>query len=332
MSTTQQKYSLENQRALIAAYAARHGYKISATYEDAGRSGLSINQRSGLQALLRDVASSPEFSVILVVDVSRWGRYQDPDEAAHYEFLCRDAGVVVKYCAETFDDDGSTGSALMKSLKRAMASEYSRQLSDRVKAGRQRGLALGSCQGGRAPYGFARQAYRTDGVPGRLLGAGERAAHRDEHVRLVWGSTVEVETVRRIFQRFVSGRGSVSQIASELNADGVPYSQPGPWDYGRVKRVLQNELTTGVLAYNKTSHALSGPRVRLKSAQWGRLRLFEAMVPNATFKAAQLGLEASHGVRHTSASMVEALRSLLRQNGFLSRRLGDAGPPSANLV
>lgn len=147
MSTTQQKYSLENQRGLIAAYAARHGYKISATYEDAGRSGLSINQRSGLQALLRDVASSPEFSVILVVDVSRWGRYQDPDEAAHYEFLCRDAGVVVKYCAETFDDDGSTGSALMKSFKRAMASEYSRQLSDRVKAGRQRGLALGSCQG-----------------------------------------------------------------------------------------------------------------------------------------------------------------------------------------
>lgn len=124
----------------------------------------------------------------------------------------------------------------------------------------------------------------------------------------------------------MSGRGSVSQIAGELNADGVPYSQPGPWDYGRVKRVLQNELTTGVLAYSKTSHALGGPRVRLKSAQWGRLRLFEAMVPNATFKAAQLGLEASHGVRHTSASMVEALRSLLRQHGFLSRRLVDATP------
>ncbi len=48
-----------------------------------------------------------QFKVILVYDVSRWGRFQDVDEAAHYEFLCRSASVPVRYCAEQFENDGS---------------------------------------------------------------------------------------------------------------------------------------------------------------------------------------------------------------------------------
>jgi hypothetical protein len=55
--------------------------------------------------------------------VSRWGRFQDIDEAAHYEFLCRQAGVKVIYCGEQFENDGSIFSNLVKSLKRTMAAE-----------------------------------------------------------------------------------------------------------------------------------------------------------------------------------------------------------------
>jgi hypothetical protein len=35
--------------------------------------------------------------VILVLDVSRWGRFQDIDESAYYEFLCRRAGMQVGF-------------------------------------------------------------------------------------------------------------------------------------------------------------------------------------------------------------------------------------------
>ena len=42
-----------------------------------------------------------------VYDVSRWGRFQDPDESAHYEFLCKAAGVRVHYCAEQFSTTGT---------------------------------------------------------------------------------------------------------------------------------------------------------------------------------------------------------------------------------
>ena len=54
MSTDHQKYSIQNQADAIAAYAARHGIAIVHSYEDAGRSGLRLNGRQGLQGLIAD--------------------------------------------------------------------------------------------------------------------------------------------------------------------------------------------------------------------------------------------------------------------------------------
>jgi DNA invertase Pin-like site-specific DNA recombinase len=87
MSTEHQQYSTENQRAAIQRYADERGVTIVQTFTDAGKSGLGIQGREALQELLRVVNSgSAEFGTILVYDVSRWGRFQDADEAADYEF------------------------------------------------------------------------------------------------------------------------------------------------------------------------------------------------------------------------------------------------------
>ncbi len=58
---------------------------------------------------------------MLVYDVSRWGRFQDCDESAFYEYLCRRAGIRVEYCMEEFRNDGTPISAVLKVLKRVMA-------------------------------------------------------------------------------------------------------------------------------------------------------------------------------------------------------------------
>jgi len=93
MSTEHQQYSTENQAAAIAAYAAQHGLAIVRTYADEGKSGLRFADRDALQQLIRDVQSGDaDFSAILVYDVSRWGRFQDADESAYYEYICRRAG------------------------------------------------------------------------------------------------------------------------------------------------------------------------------------------------------------------------------------------------
>jgi DNA invertase Pin-like site-specific DNA recombinase len=102
MSTDMQTHSIENQVAAIALWAARRGITIVRSYEDAGKSGLRLSGRAALQELISDVKSGQaDFSIVLVYDVSRWGRFQDSDESAYYEFICKEAGVTVEYCAES---------------------------------------------------------------------------------------------------------------------------------------------------------------------------------------------------------------------------------------
>ena len=103
MSTEHQKYSPENQAAAIREYAERNNYEIIKTYTDGGKSGLNIAGRAALQQMLQDVQShQAEYKAILVLDVTRWGRFQDADESAYYEYICKRAGTPVKYCNEQF--------------------------------------------------------------------------------------------------------------------------------------------------------------------------------------------------------------------------------------
>lgn len=88
VSTDHQQYSLENQAETIQVYATSKGFEIVQTYSDARRSGVRLKDRPAITRLLNDVISGAAiFRAVLVYDVSRWGRFQDCDEAAHYEFL-----------------------------------------------------------------------------------------------------------------------------------------------------------------------------------------------------------------------------------------------------
>ena len=157
MSTEHQQYSTENQADKIREYARVQGIEIVRTYADDGKSGLNIGGRKSLQQLLGDVdAGAIDFKLVLVYDVSRWGRFQDPDEAAYYEHLLKRKGVHVRYVAEQFDNDGSPVSTIVKGVKRAMAGEYSRELSAKVFAGQCRLIELGFRQGGPAGFGLRR--------------------------------------------------------------------------------------------------------------------------------------------------------------------------------
>src|SRR4249920_722963 len=119
MSTEHQKYSTENQSEIIIRYAEQRGFTLVRTYADEGKSGLRLDGRDALKRLIEDVQTGKaDYTTILVYDVSRWGRFQDADESAYYEYICRRAGIAVQYCAEQFENDGSTASNIIKSLKR----------------------------------------------------------------------------------------------------------------------------------------------------------------------------------------------------------------------
>ncbi len=171
MSTEHQKYSTENQAETIRQYAAARAIDIVKTYADEGKSGLSIDGRNALKRLIGDVEGGrANFETILVYDVSRWGRFQDADEGAYYEHICKRARITVHYCAEQFENDGSPISTIVKGVKRAMAGEYSRELSTKVFAGQCRLIELGFRQGGAPGYGLRRKLIDQSGAPkGELI-------------------------------------------------------------------------------------------------------------------------------------------------------------------
>ncbi len=166
MSDEMQQYSIDNQKAAIQEYASRHGFTIVKTYADIGKSGVVAKHRTALRELLKDVVSgNAGYKAVLVYDVSRWGRFPNNDEAAHYEFLCYSSGIPLHYCAESFANDGTASSALLKALKRSMAAEFSRELGDKVFRGKTRIVQLGFWVGGPPGYGFRRLMVSAKGSP-----------------------------------------------------------------------------------------------------------------------------------------------------------------------
>jgi DNA invertase Pin-like site-specific DNA recombinase len=257
MSTEHQEYSPQNQADAIQQYAAVHQMTIVRTYADHGRSGLKVAGRAGLRTLLDDVASRRhDFTALLVYDISRWGRFQDTDESAYYEFMLKKAGIRIHYCAEQFLNDCSPQSILFKTLKRTMAAEYSRELSAKVFAGQCRLIELGYRQGGIAGFALRRQLLDKCGVPKTRLAPKEYKSIHTDRVILVPGPQSEVAVVKRIYRKFIAlGKGE-TQIADELNAKGVKSSSGKPWAAFSVHEVLTNPKYAGMNVYNRSSFKL----------------------------------------------------------------------------
>jgi DNA invertase Pin-like site-specific DNA recombinase len=314
MSTDYQKYSTQNQADAIAVYAAQHNLTVVRTYSDEGRSGLGLEQREGLKALISDVLNGrADFDRILVFDVSRWGRFQDADESAHYEFICKEAGVRVDYCAEEFQNDGSLISTIIKNLKRAMAHEYSRELSTKVFAGHCRNVALGFRQGAAPGFGLRRQLLDENGNPKGILTRGQRKHLQSDRVILQPGPSNELEVVRNIFHQFVFEQAPQAKIARELNQKGLFNQYGRPWTGYSIRALLNNENYIGNNVYNRKSFRL-GQRQRDNPPNlWIRaIGAFEPIVEASVFASAQ---ERRHRDHHflSNNEMLARLASLFQE-------------------
>lgn len=319
MSTEHQQYSTENQSSKIREYAGSRGIEIIRTYADAGKSGLRIDGREALQRLIQDAeSSSADFQLILVYDVSRWGRFQDADESAYYEYRCRRAGVQVIYCAEQFESDGSPVSTIVKGVKRAMAGEYSRELSAKVFAGQCRLIELGYRQGGPAGFGLRRVLIDQHGTVKSELSRGEHKSLQTDRVILVAGPEEEVHTVNQMYRWFIDDGMVESEIAAQLNDRGLKTDLGRPWTRATVHEVLTNEKYIGHNVYNRTSFKLKKLRVVNTPEMWIRKEdAFEPIVPSEVFYTVK-GIMRARSRRYTDAELIERLRNLYQNRGFLS--------------
>ncbi len=322
VSTERQEYSLDCQSAGIATYAGEHGFEVRQTYCDEAKSGLDLGRRTGLSQLLQDVVGGKQaYKAVLVYDVSRWGRFQDPDEAAHYEFLCKAAGVQVHYCAELFSNNGDVSSTILKTLKRVMAGEYSRELSKKVSDGLIRLVKRGFRSGSVPGYGLRRMLVSAEGIRKQELPPGEHKSIATDRVILVPGPTEEVFWVREIYRMFTQdGKGFVD-IAAELEKRQAQFLSGRRWSDNAVKRILTHPKYKGTAVYNRTTEKLSSKSRRLPESEWILVpNAFEPIVDAGLFEAAQETLRQKSWNR-SNEEILEQLKSILKAHSYLSHVL-----------
>lgn len=319
MSTDHQQYSIANQADVIEAYARGRNMAIVRVYSDAGLSGLGINWRDGLKALIADVErGQADFDCVLVYDVSRWGRFQDVDESAYYEFICKRAGITVHYCADEFENDGSLSSVILKNVKRVGAADFSRQLSKKVFLGQSRIVQLGYWRGGMPGYGLRRQLLDQTGAVRTTLEYGQRKYLQTDRVKIIHGPQNEVETVQQIFKSFVFEGKRLGEIAAELNASQVRTSTGLRWEGEAIRKILANEIYTGNVIYNRTSFKLHQKRVTNPDTMWVRNNgHFAPVVSREIFAKAQ-EIARARCKKVSDEEAIARLAALGREKGHLS--------------
>ena len=321
MSTERQDYSITNQMAAIESYALLNDFQIVKTYADEGKSGVDLARRPGLKTLLEDVATgSTGFEAILVYDVTRWGRFQDIDESAYYEFFCKRAGIRVHYCAEPFANNDSTIIAmLLKAMKRAMAGEYLRELSAKVFAGQCRIARSGYKLGGKAGYELRRLLVSRDGTPKQILADGERKSLASDRVVYVAGPAEEVAIVREIYSWFLEEEKSAPAIAQRLNERGVHRDGEKVWSRWAINTILNHPKYAGCVVFNQTSRRLGAKNTRNPLDQWiVTPNSFDPLIPKEQFLEVRRRRKAMRD--RSDAEMIQDLQSVLQVHGKLTAK------------
>jgi len=331
MSTDDQKCSMPLQISSIEKYAQRHGYILTKTYIDSGKSGVVLKHRNGLNELLQDVITrKATYRAILVHDVSRWGRFQDPDEGAYYEFLCKQSGIPVLYCAEAFQNDLSLSNSVLKALKRNMAAEYSRDLSVKCFRGQKRLAQLGFRVGAAAGYGLRRLAVSADGKRKAILRRGEYKSLLTDRVVLIPGSQAEVKCIRAIYAKALEHKGA-TQIARELNNKHIRFRDGNAWAAYAVDEILRNPKYMGCNVWNRTSKKLDGPCVAVPSQEWVVNPLaFCPIVDPVTFNQVQQILPRL--AQWTDSELLQKLKDLLAERKTLSVGIIKATPEMPSIA
>ncbi len=322
MSTDTQNLSPQVQKEAIEAYALVNDMTVVASYEDEARSGVTLRNRAEMRKLLSDViASDCAYSTILVYDVSRWGRFQDADESAYYEYHCRKNGVEVIYVREQFDRERTPLSDLLKALKRTMAAEFSRELGVKVRDAQRKAVALGF-QFGRLPaIGIDRVGVLPGGLR-RPLARDERP-RKGERVAWIAGPAEELRLVRRIFREYVGSDVTIAGLVRRLNAEG--HSARGrPFTQSIMKCLLASEIFYGEFTWGRRK---SGARKQRRGdgdpAIMRSALVMDPVVSKSVWTKAQEKRRAlSHQFDRTKESLLADLRrAFVSQPGLAAQEM-----------
>ncbi len=323
MSTELQVESPENQERGIRSYAAQYGIEIIKTYADLGVSGINTEKREQFQTMIDDVEQGRSaFNIVLYLDESRWGRFVDSREADYHRMRLERKNVLCQSCEKPLTLTSNIADRIMTLLRDESASDYCRQLSQKVWAGQCNLVSKGFRQGGVAGFGLRRMLLDEAGRPKQELAMGQRKSLLTERVILMPGSDEDCRIVLWIYDQFIAGI-SETDIATQLNAQGVQTHFGRPWSRGTVCEVLTNEKYVGNNLFNRTSGKMKSRAKPNPESEWVRKeRAFEPVVDMERFYTVQ-GIYRERNKKTTDEELLQGLRDLYARQGRLSALIID---------
>ena len=316
-----QENSVEIQQDQVRQFALEHDIEIIREFSDRGKSGLSTEGRDAFNEMIQDYVEGAKetFDFVLVLDVSRWGRYQDTDLSAYFTGLCAKHGKQVVFTTIGFGEKNDLLHGLHLSIERYRAASYSRELSSKVFKGCAKIASQGFRAGGMPPYAFHRLLLDEQRHPVQVLDPGQRKSIQNQRVTLTPGQPEQIAIVKRIFRAFVHNKKSTRQIAGMLNGDGIPSPGNGTWSFQAVRSILINELYIGTMVYNKTTQRLKSPTRDNPPGEWIRAEnAFPAIIERKMFETAQgiiIKAEEEHAIRYSDKDMLSRLMALFERYG-----------------
>lgn len=222
-------FSLEGQKYSLKRFAEREEMQIVDIYEDAGKSGKSIEGRPAFKKMLSDIENGLAIDYILVYKLSRFGR-----NAAD---ILNSLGFIQSYginliCIEEGIDSSQTSGKLLISVLSAVAEIERENILEQTMNGRREKARQGGWNGGFAPYGY----YL-----------------KDNHLYI---EETEAEAVRIIYDMFGNSDIGYGGIAKYLNLQGIRKipRQNGKldrWSGHFVRLILDNPVYCGKIAYGR---------------------------------------------------------------------------------
>lgn len=267
-------YSLEAQRARMKAYADFNDYEIVGEYEDAGKSGKSIEGRMQFRQMMEDVKSGKDnISYVLVFKLSRFGR-NAADVLSTLQVM-QDFGVNL-ICVEDGIDSSKDAGKLMISVLSAVAEIERENIRVQTMEGRIQKAREGKWNGGFAPYGYQ-------------LVNGKLEINEEEAV-----------AIRTIYDQYVNTDIGSNGISKYLENHGIRKIQrqngKNPlFDAHLVRLILKNPVYCGKIAYGRRkTEKIHGTRNEYHLVEQDNFLLVdglhEAIIPEDVWNAAQAKL------------------------------------------
>ena len=298
---TERKTSLEDQRAAIAARAAKLGRTLSPDniFSDPGVSGGTAEDRPAFMSLVAycEAHSRPGGApgYVLVLNDSRWGRFTNAEEATYWRVRLERQGWRVRF-AEGDETDDPVARGVLRAVHSSQATAY----RDAIRANAKRGAAGAARRGlwqNEAPLGYRRRARDPATGQERTLEPGQRKSDSEE-VRLTPGPKSERAVIRWMFDRYAAGGVSLGGLAHKLDR-----RFPGrAWSKQTVRAVLRNPAYVGDVVWCRRPHDKEERR-----ATWRRPQEAWIVAPDA--HPALVARDLFFAVQHRLASNLRATRA-----------------------